>query len=127
MATAKCKQCKKKHLSNDKGRFDMYQPPSQLGKFCDSDCMSDWVGGNADKIKSLKSRAYDAETKKLREEVLPNDTKKQHEATQKAFNKMRKLQELLWFKLRNKEPECISCGKTKMDWCCGHFSLGSGL
>jgi hypothetical protein len=50
----------------------------------------------------------------------------QHEQTQKAFNKMRVLQELKWFSDRGQEPECISCGKTKMDWCAGHYkTVGS--
>lgn len=34
---------------------------------------------------------------------------------------MRVLQEKLWFKARGLEPECISCSKQNMDWCCGHF------
>lgn len=34
---------------------------------------------------------------------------------------MRVLEELLWFQDNGLEPECISCKKTKMDWCCGHF------
>jgi hypothetical protein len=45
----------------------------------------------------------------------------QHDRTQAAFNKMRVLQEKLWFKERGLEPECISCGKQNMDWCCGHL------
>lgn len=49
------------------------------------------------------------------------DLKWQHEQTQKVFNKMRRLEELLWFQARGLEPECISCGKAQMDWCCGHF------
>lgn len=47
----------------------------------------------------------------------------QHQHTQKAFNRMRVLEELLWFKERGREPECISCGKPLGgdQWCCGHF------
>lgn len=47
----------------------------------------------------------------------------QHKQTQKAFNRMRVLQEFLWFKSRGLEPTCISCGKVKGGdhWCCGHF------
>lgn len=44
----------------------------------------------------------------------------QEDKTQTAFNKMRVQQELLWFYDRNIEPYCISCQKTKMDFCCGH-------
>lgn len=55
-----------------------------------------------------------------------NDLTWQHKQTQKAFNKLRKLQEFQWFDDRGLEPECISCGKTKMDWCCGHLkTVGS--
>lgn len=50
-----------------------------------------------------------------------NDLNKQLRLTQKAFNHLRRLQELAWFKARGLEPECISCGKQNMDWCCGHF------
>ena len=49
------------------------------------------------------------------------DLTKQHALTQKAFNKLRKLQEFKWFRDRGIEPHCISCGKTNMDWCCGHY------
>lgn len=52
----------------------------------------------------------------------------QHKATQKAFNRMRVLQELLWFKKRGLEPTCISCGKPLGGdrWSCGHFkTVGS--
>lgn len=45
----------------------------------------------------------------------------QKDLTQAAFNKMRRLEELLWFKERGLEPYCISCLKTNMDWCCGHY------
>jgi hypothetical protein len=42
---------------------------------------------------------------------------------------MRVLEEKLWFKERGQEPYCISCGKTNMDWCCGHYKTvgGNGL
>lgn len=46
----------------------------------------------------------------------------QHPLTQKAFNKMRVLQEKLWYIERGLEPVCISCGKSNMDFCCGHLS-----
>jgi hypothetical protein len=47
----------------------------------------------------------------------------QHKQTQKAFNRMRVLQELAWFQERGQEPACISCGKPLGgdQWCCGHF------
>jgi len=50
-----------------------------------------------------------------------SDTKKQLDLTQKSFNRLRVLQEKKWFADRSLEPECISCKKKNMDWCCGHF------
>ena len=41
--------------------------------------------------------------------------------SQASFNAMRRAEEFLWFRERGLEPECISCGKQNMDWCCGHF------
>ena len=43
--------------------------------------------------------------------------------TQEIFNKMRRLEELLWFKVRGMEPYCISCQLPigNDQWCCGHF------
>ncbi len=45
----------------------------------------------------------------------------QHKQTQPVFNRMRRLEEILWFLERGLEAECTSCGKNNMDWCCGHF------
>ena len=50
-----------------------------------------------------------------------NDVDHQHDLTQVVFNKLRRLKEFKWFADMNMEPECISCGKKDMDWCCGHF------
>ena len=64
--------------------------------------------------------------KELKVKFKANDIRNQHKLTQAAFNKLRKLQEIKWFTDRGLEPECISCGKTKMDWCCGHLkTVGS--
>jgi len=51
------------------------------------------------------------------------DVRWQHKKTQVAFNRMRVLEELLWFKERNIEPICISCRNPLRNdqWCCGHF------
>lgn len=48
---------------------------------------------------------------------------------QDVFNKMRRFEELLWFKKRNLEPTCISCGLPLRgdQWACGHYkAAGSG-
>jgi len=54
----------------------------------------------------------------------------QHNLCRPVFNRMRVLEELLWFKERDLEPTCISCNRPNMDFCCGHMkSVGaqSGL
>ena len=61
------------------------------------------------------------EARKAKREFNRSDLKWQHKQTQAAFNKMRVLEEIKWFTDRGLEPECISCGKKNMDWCCGHF------
>lgn len=63
-------------------------------------------------IKRVKKKLNDLDRRSL---------KWQHKHAQKAFNRMRVLQEMLRFKSIGKEPECVSCGKSNMDFCCGHF------
>lgn len=79
------------------------------------------------KAKRPKSSGNKPQSKSVRE--LNRETLSwQHKQTQKSFNKMRVLEELLWFKERNMEPECISCGRGigNDHWCCGHFkTVGS--
>jgi hypothetical protein len=60
---------------------------------------------------------------KARKDLNRRTVRWQHKQTQKAFNRMRVLQELLWFQERGREPACISCGKPlgNDQWCCGHF------
>ena len=84
------------------------------GKFHSIQCMAEYAREKAEKLKKKKWAEEKREYKK-------NDLPKQKKLTQIAFNKMRKLQELKWFSDRGLEPECISCGKKNMDWCCGHF------
>jgi hypothetical protein len=52
-----------------------------------------------------------------------SDLKWQHKQTQPVFNRMRVLEEKLWFQERGMAPECISCGNPlgSDQWCCGHF------
>jgi hypothetical protein len=67
--------------------------------------------------KKKRAKASRAAVRELRRNTLSW----QHNLTQEAFNRMRVLQELLWFQERGLPPTCISCGKPNMDWCCGHF------
>ena len=107
----------------------------QLGAFCiETQCQIRYGLESTDKAleKARKNirKEQRAEVKAIKEKKK-NDTKEsrdfkrknldwQHGLTQEAFNKMRVLEEMLWFQDRGLEPECISCAKTNMDWCCGH-------
>ena len=70
-----------------------------------------------------KRREQDKANREAIRELNRRDLRWQHKQTQKAFNRMRVLEELLWFKERGLEPTCISCGNTlgNDQWCCGHF------
>lgn len=60
-------------------------------------------------------------------EAKRTDLTWQHKVTQQSFNKMRVLEELVWFKKRGEPPTCISCGNElgKDKWACGHYkSMG---
>lgn len=61
------------------------------------------------------------ENKERKRELDRNSIPWQLKQTQIAFNKMRVLEEIKWFNDRGLDPTCISCGKSNMDWCCGHF------
>ena len=101
---AKCKICKTK-----------FEPRFFLQKACfDPACLAEWS-------KTDREVKADKKFKEKKKSFNLSDVKKQHELTQKAFNKLRVLQEKKWFADKGLEPECISCGKKNMDWCCGHF------
>ena len=67
------------------------------------------------------TEAQNASDRAALREFRAKDVQYQHKLTQPKFNRMRVLQELKWFEERGLEPECISCGKTKRTWSCGHF------
>lgn len=119
----RCTNCKK------------YKPTEQgiiapIGFFCDQNCRYEYA---TKKTSNLISRSKKLQSKKLtedkkkankaRREAKRKDLKHQHKLTQAAFNKMRVLEEKLWFKQRGLEPTCISCGRElgNDQWCCGHF------
>ena len=100
---------------------EIFSPFSSLQKVCSLACSLQMV--QKDKAKKQKQ-----ERKELRDRVLKNDKRHQLALTQKAFNALRREQELRWFKDRGLEPTCISCGKPKGNdtWCCGHYkTVGS--
>ena len=76
--------------------------------------------------KKQQDKARKESDKAFRQKVVIEDVQYQHKLTQKIYNQMRVLEELKWFADEGIEPYCISCLKTKMDWCCGHFkTVGS--
>lgn len=114
----RCTSCKK-YKEADKGIV------APIGFFCDKNCRYDYA---TKQTKTLISKSKEIETKKKDKEFKErkakfdlNDVPKQHKLTQTVFNRLRVLQEIKWFKDRGLEPECISCGKTNMDFCCGHL------
>jgi len=109
----KCRQCRK-----------LFKPVNSLNIACGFECavkLAQTPKGKDHRLKAVK-RENKADLKLLNRKSLPW----QHKLTQKAFNKMRTLEELVWFKEKGIEPHCISCGGKAMDWCCGHFkTVGS--
>ena len=121
----KCKQCK------------IYYSREQIvklnaGNFCHEStgrkCIVNYAldKGNQAKAKKTIQRDLNRDIRKKKKEHREAKKKVRKishdlDLTQKSFNKMRVLEEKLWFKRRGQEPECISCGRTNMDWCCGHY------
>lgn len=109
---AKCKHCK--------------QPATikiNMANFCSVECAYKHARVLQDRSrakKERKARNQVKQNKKDLRELKRRNLDWQHELTQNSFNRMRALEELLWFKERGLQPECISCGK-KHDFCCGHF------
>lgn len=95
------------------------------GVFCTYKAASEWARAKvAEKAQRMRNKAIKAEKSKhikQKKSFKRNDVSHQHKLTQPVFNRMRVLEEMEWFKSKGQEPECISCGKTKMDWCCGHL------
>jgi hypothetical protein len=64
------------------------------------------------------------EHKKAKTKLANEDRRLQLKLTQTAFNKLRRLEEVKWYRDRGLEPECISCGAKSNKpgyFCCGHF------
>ncbi len=112
---------------------------STLQPTCDTfACAIEYIQSNAGKEHAarIKRGTVAAERKQKTAERKANQEYKQkhqietipyqHNMTKLVFNRMRVLEEKLWFAERGMEPYCISCGKTKMDWSCGHYkTVGS--
>lgn len=94
-----------------------FEPFNSLQKVCSTACAVQYAQKDLQKAAERKSRQARAQ----RREFNRRDLTWQHKQCQRVFNRMRVLEELQWFRERGMEPECISCGRTGMDWCCGHF------
>lgn len=111
----KCRWCKNEFI-----------PFSSTAKTCTYQCALKLVEAEKEKKSKLHKSKEIKRVRKQLKELDRKDLKWQHKQTKTSFNKMRVLQEKLWFKERGLEPCCISCAKTNMDWCCGHFkTVGS--
>ncbi len=113
MAKRRCKHC-------DKWSEKFIELPA--GTFRNMDHAMIWV--RREQARKLKERTAKIKSdKKQARDVNRSKLGWQHKHTQAAFNKMRVLEELLWFKERGLEPVCISCGNPlgADQWCNGHF------
>jgi len=98
-----------------------FTPRATTQKVCSPSCAIKLV--DMDKQAKAK-KARNSEIKRVKQKLKDLDRqslKWQHRQTQPVFNRMRVLQEKVRFKSIGKEPECVSCGKANMDFCCGHF------
>ena len=98
------------------------KPTGKFSFFCNLECFQ------KKGVKLLKKVGIDRSkaARKDLKEFNRVDVAWQHKTCQPVFNRSRVLEELQWFDEQGIEPYCISCGKTKMDWCCGHYkTVGS--
>lgn len=108
----------KKHACKAKDCHNKFEKTfNSTQKVCGMKCAIAFAAETREKKKS----AQVTQNRKALREFNRRDLRWQHKRTQTVFNRLRVMEELEWFRARGREPECISCGKTKMDWCCGHF------
>tara|TARA_R110000868_G_C10590552_1_gene739520 strand:+ start:58 stop:708 length:651 start_codon:yes stop_codon:yes gene_type:complete len=119
-----CTGCKKRF-----DRDSLFVTPVG-SKFCTRECATKYIYNKKNRAQS-RAKVLDKECKeagKALKELNQRTMSWQEEATQKAFNKMRKAEEILWFQDNNLEITCISCGKPKGRdiWACGHYKTQGG-
>ena len=115
----KCSICKK---SYDKTKLFFVG----LKCYCSAECGA--ILGLEILNKKDQARLKESKKKEKAKKVAfyKKDLPWQFKTTKDVFNRVRKLQEYLWFAVRGIEPYCISCLKEKMDWACGHYkTVGS--
>lgn len=89
--------------------------------FCSESCAAEWGIERVKKDRERREKKAKAKARADVKELNRRDLGWQHKQCQRVFNRMRVLEEKLWFREKGLDPECISCGKKNMDWCCGHF------
>lgn len=110
-----------KPKNNPKCKICKNRVGNPFAKVCSPECAIAFA-------KKEKLSEYRKESLKKKKTFIDNNLPTQHRLCQPVFNKLRRLQELKWFKDRGLEPTCISCGKPKGgdSWCNGHFkTVGS--
>ena len=117
--TRRCRQCKAGELP------PVAKCESIIEKkgYCSVDCLDEHIISKRiakEEKERIKNEEWKLALPKNTRELNRRDLSWQEGKTQAAFNAMRVQQELKWFYDRNIEPYCISCQKTKMDFCCGH-------
>lgn len=119
----RCLFCKDYHVAEEGIRVP-------AGFFCCLDHATKYAKAKQERARERQQQKAKAEQRKVEKatraasrDAKRKDLKWQHKLTQKSFNRMRVLEEMLWFKQRGLEPECISCGRPigGDQWCCGHF------
>ncbi len=120
-AKRRCLYCKE-YKARESGRI------TPIGFFCNIDHAA-WHARNKQNAANERIvKRANAKAKEKKRKFKKNDVNYQHDLTQPVFNKMRRLEELEWFKIRNLEPTCMSCGKMIGNdiWSCGHMkSVGA--
>jgi hypothetical protein len=110
--TAKCKLCKAPATLK-----------AGLFNFCSVDCAYEYSKLARQEAQAKKQKEQKKQHVAKKKKIAIDDREKQKNLTQDAFNKMRRLEELIWFKERGIEPYCISCQKPIGNdvWACGHY------
>jgi len=125
-ATHKCVHCKEYFKTET-----MMSLP--IGSVCSDKCIQGILSKRTEKQREQAKKQVERQKKKelrVRDKKWSKDLReynnrklsKQHELTQRVFNKLRILEEKLWFKERDIIPYCISCRATHLQFCCGHYS-----
>ena len=108
---SKCKNCRGKFIKTSSFAC------------CSMACGLDYLDKAAAKKLAREKLNVERGYRKDKIEFNRKDIKWQKQQCQPVFNRLRRLQELKWFKDRELEPTCISCGKPIGNdvWANGHY------